>query len=247
MPAPKSSSDLRRRSLFCFSLTPPRQQATKSTLATPQEGLRQLIHESSSSHSPPPIASQARRSPSLPSLLAFPFAAMNAISYAFASSATTPLLQYPIYHFARAEVIPGVSDKYTSIFAPFLAYWVFSLFFHLLDTLQWPIFERHRIHESEEVKTRNMVTVRQVILAVFVQQAIQTLLGIVWLEDDDPSVGPFRDHVGDMVWYAGWMGKAAIVVLGESRGSEVLKLYGAEAVSWVYWWGVPIVQFFFAA
>jgi sphinganine C4-monooxygenase len=170
---------------------------------------------------------------------------MNSTSYAFTPLAST--VAFPFYHYDRAEVYPGISDRYMSILAPFITYWVASLFFQTIDSLNLPFFEQHRLHEPEEVKTKNRVTVRQVVVAVLFQQFVQTLLGIVWLEDDDPAYGPMRDHAEAVGWYHAVLAKAAVSVLGGAMGSEVMKGYGASAASWVYWWGVPIVQLFFAA
>lgn len=170
---------------------------------------------------------------------------MNSTSYAFTPLAST--VAFPFYHYDRAEVYPGISDRYMSILAPFITYWVASLFFQTIDSLNLPFFEQHRLHEPEEVKTKNRVTVRQVVVAVLFQQFVQTLLGIVWLEDDDPAYGPMRDHAEAVGWYHAVLAKAAVSVLGGAMGSEVIKGYGASAASWVYWWGVPTVQLFFAA
>lgn len=145
----------------------------------------------------------------------------------------------------RVDLVAGFSDKYLSIFAPFAIYWLFSAVFHLVDVSGW--FEAYRLHEPEEEKAKNRVTVKQVIWAVLLQQAIQTALALVWLEDDDPTVGPFRDHAGDILKYVGYTSKIASVVLGQSWGSTAMKQYGAGVANWMYWWGVPVFQFFFAS
>lgn len=160
---------------------------------------------------------------------------------------TLPLAEYPMYHFARAEVIPGISDKYLSILSPFAAYWILSLFFTVIDNLNWDMFERYRIHEPEELKKKNRVTARQVVLAVLLQQAIQTAMGLVWLEDDSAEIGPMRDHYGDLRGYERIVSKVVVTLLGKNLGGTVLSQAGGGLTSWVYWWGVPIVQYFFAA
>ena len=142
-------------------------------------------------------------------------------------------------------MIPGFSDKFTSIFAPFAVYWVFSFFFHLVDTSG--LFEQYRIHEPEEEKKKNRVTVKQVIWAVLFQQAIQTALALVWLEDDDASVGPFRDHQGDIRGYSRVIDSIVMSVLGNKLGRSAVQRYGDEMASFTYWWAVPIFQFFFAS
>ncbi|KAK4704961.1 sphinganine C4-monooxygenase, partial [Phenoliferia sp. Uapishka_3] len=163
------------------------------------------------------------------------------------SNSSLSSIDYPIYHFARDELIKGIPDKYSSLFAPFATYWIVSLLFHLIDISNLPIFEKYRIHEPDEVKSKNRVTVRQVLLAVFFQQAIQTGLGLYWIEDDDPAYGPFRNHAADLDKYAAWVGRIAVVALGKEWGMEVVKKYGAGVASWAYWWAVPVGQFFLAA
>jgi sphinganine C4-monooxygenase len=154
---------------------------------------------------------------------------------------------YPIYHFPRNNVLPPIPDPILAVAMPLVTYWVFSLLFHLIDCLEWPVFERYRIHEPEEVKTKNRVTIREVIWAVLGQQVIQTALGLFWLDEDNPSTGPFRDHSGDVERYLAWVKKGVLLLLGEGRGGEVVRRSGREVATWAYWWGVPILQFFFAA
>ncbi|KAL8280169.1 hypothetical protein RQP46_007499 [Phenoliferia psychrophenolica] len=164
----------------------------------------------------------------------------------FSSFQKAPIA-FPFYHVNREEVIRGIPDKYSSLFAPFATYWIVSLAFHFIDQSGWALFEQYRIHEPDEVKRKNRVTVRQVLVAVFAQQAIQTVLGLWWLGDEDPAFGPFRDHGADLDKYAGWVAQAAIAVLGKDGGRAVVKHCGASVASWMYWWGVPIAQFFLAA
>jgi sphinganine C4-monooxygenase len=94
---------------------------------------------------------------------------------------------------------------------------------------------------------KNRVTVKQVIWAVLLQQVIQTALGLAWLEDDDPLTGPFRDHAGDIANYFNFTTSTLLFVLGKNWGSTVVKQHGHALASWMYWWGVPTFQFFFAS
>lgn len=167
----------------------------------------------------------------------------------FAAASSLPLTSYPIYHLARPSIVPYFGDRYLSVVSPFVIYWVMSLIFMTLDALapHWPALERQRIHESAEVQRKNRVTPKEVVKAVVFQQIIQTALGLVWLEDDDPMKGPFRDHAADLARYAGWTSRVAVGVLGRDLGSRMLKASGTEVASWMYWWGVPIAQFVFAA
>jgi sphinganine C4-monooxygenase len=140
-------------------------------------------------------------------------------------------------------LISGISDKYLSLVAPFAIYWGFSLFFHLLDNLRWDIFERYRIHEPEEVKSKNRVTVREVVVAVLFQQVLQTLMGIVALEDEEPPM----DHAGELNKWGIRLAKVVVSVAGSKRGGSFMAKYGRETASWLYWWGVPTLQLAWAA
>lgn len=156
---------------------------------------------------------------------------------------------YPIYHLPRPSIVPYFGDRYLSVVSPFVVYWAMSSIFMALDALapHWPALERHRIHESAEVQRKNRVTPKQVVKAVVLQQIIQTALGLVWLEDDDPLKGPFRNHAADLARYAEWTSKVAVRILGKNLGTRLLQSSGQELATWMYWWGVPIAQFVFAA
>lgn len=172
----------------------------------------------------------------------------SSASALFGLTPSPATVEYPFYHLARQDVIPGLSDKYLSIIAPFMVYWVLSFVFQLVDWAALPAIEQYRIHEPEEVKTRNRVTISQVVYMVLFQQVLQTALGLYWLEDDDERFGPFRDHLGEVGAY-----KRAIV----SRLGILLpanSLAAADKAGWInkaanvgYWWVVPVAQFLLAA
>jgi sphinganine C4-monooxygenase len=153
-------------------------------------------------------------------------------------------VQYPFYHITRVSIIPGIDDKNVSILSPIVAYWGLSLFFHLLDSdiFQWPL--KYRIHESEETKSKNLVSRKDVILAVILQQVVQTLMGIVWLDDSESDA--FRNHTGEMRQLGKWVARLAIAALGEKKGMELLATKGQDVVSWLYWWGIPVAQYIWA-
>ena len=70
-----------------------------------------------------------------------------------------------------------MSDETLALVAPLAAYWIYSAFFQILDSLPLHWLERYRIHESEEVKARNLASKWDVFVAVLFQQVVQTLLG----------------------------------------------------------------------
>lgn len=153
---------------------------------------------------------------------------------------------YPFYYAPRASLLSWISDKDLSLLVPVVVYWAASLVFHLIDVSGLPFFERHRIHEPEEITKRNRVTVKAVIVAVAFQHAIQTALGLYWLDEAEAVKEAFADHNAALQRYAVWVSRAAFAALGPKYGTRALRSCGAEVTSWLYWWGVPIVQFFFA-
>ncbi|KAF7845955.1 hypothetical protein BT93_L5818 [Corymbia citriodora subsp. variegata] len=155
-------------------------------------------------------------------------------------------VSYPFYHFHRASVLSWISDKDLSLLVPLVVYWGVSLIFQLIDTLEIPHFEKYRIHEPEEVKRKNRVTKTQVIIAVLVQQALQTALGLYALEDESMKE-VFRDHKGEMEVYGAWISRISFALLGPAMASRLLRYCGSELTRWTYWWGVPIAQFLWAS
>ena len=120
-----------------------------------------------------------------------------------------PLPSYTLKPVPR--LVPWLSDFHLSLVLPVLAYWLMSLIFHLIST--YNLFSKYRLHTPEEFKTRNRVTVGEVLRSVILQQVIQTALGL-WLgyvleagdhcgkEEYDIAVWAGRIHqVGDAVPY----------------------------------------------
>jgi sphinganine C4-monooxygenase len=152
-----------------------------------------------------------------------------------------PPTDVPFYHADRPTLISGIPDYVLAVGAPIIGYWALSLFFHLLDTSGWQWLHKYRIHESIEVKSRNLATRTQVVWAVLLQQAIQTMLGLAWVTEDVHS-GPGTwkgemEHVGTAL--------VGIVrsVLGRELGGKVLQARGADMAYFLYWWGIPAAQF----
>jgi len=164
------------------------------------------------------------------------------------SHITPTSLHPPFYHTTRSSILPFLGDRYLSLALPVVAYWTLSLVFHFLDTAKFPYFEKHRLHESPEVISRNKATVTQVIRAVLVQQFVQTALGMIWLEDEETLLRRehYRDHLGEMAGLAPGLANLVMIALGRTTGEEVLKRHGEGMVRWVYWWGIPIAQMLLA-
>lgn len=155
-----------------------------------------------------------------------------------------PDSRYPFYHAKRDQLVPGWSDGLTLLVAPVVVYWAYSLFFHLIDNLGWDCFERHRIHEPEEVKSKNRVTVPEVIRAVVIQQVIQTVTGWVFVVG---AAEPIVDAAADLNAWGVWLAHGAVSVLGTKRGGDLMARYGQQLAEGIYWWGVPAIQFVIAA
>lgn len=149
----------------------------------------------------------------------------------------------PFYYTERPSLLPFLSDQAVSLLAPILAYWTLSLSFHLLDAWDPPSLQRYRIHESKELKTRNRATPGEVLRAVVVQHILQTLLGWFWMN------GPAEvhtNHVQNMRSYDRVIIHVVQWCLGENIARYALETNGAEISWFMYWWGVPTAQFFFA-
>ncbi|KXN81519.1 Sphingolipid C4-hydroxylase SUR2 [Leucoagaricus sp. SymC.cos] len=145
-------------------------------------------------------------------------------------------LDPPFYYSPRHRLIDNAPDHLVTLAVPIIAYWSLSLIFHVLDMSGWKWLDKYRIHESEEVKKRNLVGRTEVVLAVIFQQVIQTLMGLVWLEEEIIVPGGRAMVVKEGL-------KSGIVTASSVVGKEEMI---AKAAWFMYWWGVPIFQFFAA-
>ncbi|KAH7335594.1 sphingosine hydroxylase [Rhizoctonia solani] len=155
---------------------------------------------------------------------------MNVTSAFYDSLVPSPLT-YPWYHSSKPDLLDWISDKHLSLAAPIIAYWILSLLFHAIDTFEPPFFERYRLHESEEVKSRNLVSRADVIWAVFLQHIIQTGLGLVFL-DESGSESSYNHAAGMRYW--------------APYSRTYVGSYGQGLVHFTYWWFIPSAQFLFA-
>ncbi|KAG8220852.1 putative zinc-finger protein, partial [Butyriboletus roseoflavus] len=125
----------------------------------------------------------------------------------------------------RQNLFDSIPDNILALAAPVVAYWTMSLFFHYLDMSNWAWLDKYRIHESDEVKSRNRATRSQVFWAVILQHVLQTMLGYYWLSDP-PKMSPSK--------------------FGPDTGDYLLELRGADITYWLYWWGIPGAQLLFS-
>ena len=76
----------------------------------------------------------------------------------------------------QPSLIPHIPDAYTTLALPIIAYWLVSLLFHIIDTLD--LFPQYRLHTPAEVLKRNHVSRYDVFRDVVIQQVIQTIVGV---------------------------------------------------------------------
>lgn len=139
----------------------------------------------------------------------------------------------PWYATERPLLIDGVPDHYLALAAPVIAYWSLSLFFHFLDTRDWKVLDKYRLHPSEEVASRNLVSRSTVVYAVFFQHIIQTILGLYWLTAEAPTRVPHSVAVHQIASIL----HTPAELLGLS--DPVLLLSVSELI---YWWAIPALQ-----
>ncbi|RCK55167.1 Sphingolipid C4-hydroxylase SUR2 [Candida viswanathii] len=137
----------------------------------------------------------------------------------------------------QADLIEGIPDGILALIAPIVAYWGYSMFFHIIDVYE--LAEKYRIHPSEEEQSRNKVTLHEVIRDVLFQHVIQTVVGLaVFYFDPTPQTG------GEL--YAMWNLKHNYlpsfvpdwaIYYGYMYGFTVLKLAVAITIidTWQFW------------
>jgi sphinganine C4-monooxygenase len=94
------------------------------------------------------------------------------------SSAMADLPPLPSYTLSPIKPLtPYISDFYLSLLLPIAAYWIVSLFFHIVDTYDvWP---QYRLHTPAEILKRNHATRKEVARDVVIQQVIQVIVGAI--------------------------------------------------------------------
>ncbi|CAG8476023.1 15756_t:CDS:2 [Funneliformis mosseae] len=143
----------------------------------------------------------------------------------------------PLQH---TSILPFMSDKQLALFVPLVVYWVYSGFYHLISTLEIPLFEKYRLHSVIETETRNKVSQSEVIRAVLLQQFLQTLLGflLVVVEDEDVML----DDAVEMLVYQ----QILKSILTTFDKWNVLEPFHNSVVKTVYWYLIPFSRFLFA-
>ncbi|KAI0770876.1 sphingosine hydroxylase [Trametes elegans] len=148
----------------------------------------------------------------------------------------------PIYYNPSHSLVSWCPDHLSALLAPVIAYWAFSGVFHLFDISGWRWLEKYRLHESEEVKSRNLASRGQVLRDVILQQLVQTGMGIVWMEQ--VPTGDAVDHLAGMLKLAHPMAAVVQWTLGEELGAQLLATRGATGLYTLYWWAIPLAKLF---
>ncbi|RYP67306.1 hypothetical protein DL771_007324 [Monosporascus sp. 5C6A] len=143
----------------------------------------------------------------------------NLTSSTIASTDLPPLPSYTLVE--RPNLIPWLSDSILSIFAPIVAYWVVSVFFHIVDV--YDIWPQYRLHTPAEIAQRNRATRYEVFRDVILQQVIQAgmsfFLGVV-----DPPQAIGKEDYDVAVW-------ATRIRLGQRALPAILGLFGLNAAT----------------
>ncbi|KAG1811441.1 fatty acid hydroxylase superfamily-domain-containing protein [Suillus subaureus] len=171
---------------------------------------------------------------------------MNSTCSAFVIGETVclPPIRIPFYFSLRQSIFDDIPDTYVALAAPVVTFWLMSLTFYCLDISSWRWLDKYRVHESEEVKSKNLVTPSEVARAMIFQNVMQTLVGLAWLtEPPEISVARCQSEMEGL-------GRMLVLVVqrlfGKEMGMKILELGGPEMTHWLYWWGIPAAQILFA-
>ncbi|RDI83197.1 hypothetical protein Vi05172_g6922 [Venturia inaequalis] len=111
------------------------------------------------------------------------------------SFALPPLPEYQLK--PLPDLISWCPDYALTLALPILAYWIVSLFFHLIDT--YDLFPQYRLHTPAELVTRNHASRVDVFRDVVLQQIIQTIFGLaLTVFDPEPTFG--KESYDVAVW-----------------------------------------------
>lgn len=108
-------------------------------------------------------------------------------------TSNTDLPPLPSYELVVAsDLISWLPDFYLSLLAPTIAYWVVSIFFHIIDTLD--LFPQYRLHTPAEIAQRNKASRFEVLRDVLFQQVIQGVMAFCLNQTDPPQHTGMEDY-----------------------------------------------------
>ena len=106
-----------------------------------------------------------------------------------------PLPEYTLK--PMPPLAPPIPDQIFVVAVPIVAYWVLSMFFHIIDV--YDLFPQYRIHTPAELLKRNRVSRWEVVRDVLIQQVIQFGVGILLgVTEPDEMVG--KEEYDIAVW-----------------------------------------------
>ncbi|SCV03409.1 LAME_0H10198g1_1 [Lachancea meyersii CBS 8951] len=136
----------------------------------------------------------------------------------------------------QKPLLPWLTDGQLALVLPVIAYWAFSLLFHVMDTFE--LAEKFRIHPSEEVQKRNKASRQEVLSEVLLQHVIQSVTGGAMLYfDPAPSTGFERRAMWELrQGLPSWVPSSAIY-FGYMYGISLAKVFVGFCFvdSWQYW------------
>lgn len=124
---------------------------------------------------------------------------------------------------------------------PVIAYWGFSLFFHILDT--YDLLPQYRLHTPEELLKRNRVTRFEVVKEVVIQHIIQTIIGGIaaYWEPVQYIGGEELEILGLYTKMLRFEKAIGLSVAGVGKGD-----WRYAAVEFAYWYAIPAMRLWFA-
>ena len=149
----------------------------------------------------------------------------------------------PVYYTPAHRLTPWAPDHLLALAAPVVAYWAASLLFHAFDVSDARWLDAYRIHDSAEVRARNLASRWDVLKAVVFQHVVQTLMGLWWIEDK--PAGELVDHLAGVARKSRLVLGALKLVLGEHAATGLWLSHGHEIAYFVYWWAIPSLKFLF--
>lgn len=173
-----------------------------------------------------------------------PTAKSTCTTFADGANTCLPPLKVPFYFAMRQNLFDSVPDNILALAAPIVAFWSMSLFFHCLDMSGWTWLDKYRIHELDEVKSRNRPARSQVFWAVVLQHTMQAVLGYLWLSDS-PMISPSKCMV-EMAAVGKTLARLVRWTFGPDAGNYLMEHRGADITYWLYWWCIPAAQLFFS-
>lgn len=94
----------------------------------------------------------------------------------------------PISLSVKPDLISGIPDGILALIGPVVVYWIYSMFFHVIDA--YNLAEQYKIHPSPEELAKNKASVADVIKDVIFQHVIQSVFGyIIYKFDKIPTTG----------------------------------------------------------